>query len=158
MSATGFSIMELLGGQLGVTHTPSRADAGRLSARVPPLATVEPTPGHGTTIGTRQWCHDGAGQGRVGGSGSPGLTPVRGSGDVGTHREGRRQGHGDKEEREPNWELLPLLGDTVAAGNNPQQHLRPGQANLWLRVAQKWYLWSTLNPKSFYALLQGKGA
>lgn len=72
VSATGFSIMELLGGQLGVTHTPSRADAGRLSTRVPPLATVEPTPGRGTTIGTRQWCHDGAGQGRAGGSGSPG--------------------------------------------------------------------------------------
>lgn len=96
--------------------------------------------------------------GACGGQREPGLTPVRGSGDVGTHREGRRQGRGDKEEREPNWELLPLLGDMVAAGNNPQQHLRPGQANLRLRVAQKWYLWSTLNPKLFYALLQGKGA
>lgn len=83
-----------------------------------------------------QWCHGAAGRGR------------------GAHREGTRQARGDEEEREPSWELLPLFGDTVVAGNDPQQHLRPGQANLRLSVPQKWYLWGTLNPKLFYA---GKG-
>lgn len=48
-----------------------------------------------------------------------------------------RRAHGDQEEQEPNWELLPLPGDTVLAGNSPPQHSRPGQANLGLRVPQK---------------------
>lgn len=45
MSATGFGILEPLGGRVGPSHT----DAGIGSARVPPLATVEPFPGHGRT-------------------------------------------------------------------------------------------------------------
>lgn len=65
MSATRFSIMELLGGQVGVTHTRSRADAASLSARVLPLATVEPIPWIGTAVVSRcSWEGPGALTGR----------------------------------------------------------------------------------------------
>lgn len=67
----------------------------------------------------------------------------RGGGAGGAHSEGTRQAHGDREEREPSWELLPLAGGTT-------RHLRPGQANLRLRVPQKWYLGGVLNPELFH--------
>ena len=74
----------------------------------------------------------------------------------GRNKPGRR-GQGKQEEREATWDLTPLLGVTVVAGNNLQQHLRPGQAALGLRVPQKRYIWGILNPKAFGALLQEKG-
>lgn len=133
VSATRFSIVELLGGQAGVTHTaPGRGGGSERSGSALGNGGTIPGPRHRNRNRTpdsgQRWGWGGA----AGGS--------RGSGDAATRREGTRQAHGDKEEREPSWQLLPLSGDTEVAGNDPQQSLRPVQANLRLRVPQKWHL------------------
>lgn len=99
------------------------------SARVRPLATVEPFPGRGTGSGTRR-CHGGAGQGRRGrGRSQRGDTPGSwGQGGAGAELGASPSGRRD----------------------DPHQHLRPGQANLRLRVPQKWYLGGVLNPELFH--------
>lgn len=77
------------------------------------------------------------------------------------HKEGRSRGprgHSKREEWEPSWELPPLLGDTVVAGNNLQQRSRPTQATAQAegtpKVVPLGYL---APPKAFCALLQEKG-